>query len=230
MRRVPAGQGTAYTARMPRISRLPFVLLHRPRMFGAALAWVALWSILRPLLGQARAILVGFDGAAAAYLVAIAWMMLHTSPAALTRRAERHREGRWSVLVGSLVVSGAVLLAVRTELHASHAAPLPDLLLAGTTIVLSWCFFSLVFAQTYAHADHLARRAGTPALRFPQDGDPDYWDYLYFSAIISMTCQTADVDIAGRGLRHVALLHGTVAFLFNVFIVALTVNVVAGVL
>jgi uncharacterized membrane protein len=38
------------------------------------------------------------------------------------------------------------------------------------------------------------------------------------------------VNIASRSLRHMVLLHSVVAFFFNVFIIALTVNVVAGVL
>jgi uncharacterized membrane protein len=36
------------------------------------------------------------------------------------------------------------------------------------------------------------------------------------------------VQIADRRLRRLALIHGIIAFFFNVIIIALTVNVVAG--
>lgn len=215
---------------LPRLHRLPFVLLHRPRLSGSALLGLLLFALLRAPLGPARGMLLAFDLASGAYLVSIAWMMMHTAPQTLTRRAEAQHEGRWTVLIGCTVVCAVVLLALRTELHASKSSPGADLVLAGATIVLSWLFFSLVFAQAYAHADHLERAAGKPALNFPQDLPPDYWDYLYFAVVLSMTFQTSDVDIAGRRLRHMVLLHSVAAFFFNVFIIALTVNVVAGVL
>jgi len=213
---------------LPRLHRLPVVLLRRPRLSGSAVLGLALFALLRVPLGPARGMLLAFDLAATTYLAAIAWMMAHTAPRALARRAEAQHEGRWSVLVGSTVVCAAVLVALRTELHAARSSPGGDLLLAGATIVLSWMFFSLVFAQAYAHADHIERAAGRPALVFPQEPPPDYWDYLYFAVVLSMTFQTSDVDIAGRRMRHMVLLHSVAAFFFNVFIIAITVNIVAG--
>jgi len=102
------------------------------------------------------------------------------------------------------------------------------LALAGSSIVLSWLFFSVIFALQYAHSDYTARTAGTPALLFPNNQVPDYWDYLYFSVVLSMTFQTSDVNIAGRHVRHLVLLHSVAAFFFNVVILALTVNALAG--
>jgi uncharacterized membrane protein len=45
-----------------------------------------------------------------------------------------------------------------------------------------------------------------------------------------MTCQVSDVQITGRGLRRLALVHGIVAFVFNTIILALTINIVAGII
>ncbi len=213
--------------RIPRPLRT--ALLH-PRLSASTLLAAVLASALRSRLGPARGLLLGFDLGSAAYLGSIAWMMGHSAPQALARRAERQMGGRWAVLWFSLLVSGVVLLALRLELHSGHAGHAGDLPLAAASIVLSWLFFSVVFAQAYAHADHLERAAGRPALRFPGDNQPDYWDYLYFSVVLSMTFQTSDVNIEGRNLRHIVLLHSVAAFFFNVFILALTVNVVAGAL
>ena len=43
-----------------------------------------------------------------------------------------------------------------------------------------------------------------------------------------MTFQVFDVQVTSRTLRRLALLHGLVSFLFNTVIVALTVNIAAG--
>ena len=215
---------------MPRLSRLHHAFLQRPRLSGAAAFALILFAALDTTLARGQALLLTFDIACAIYLGSVAWMMARTTPQSFHRRAERQVEGKWTVLVLSLVLSGVVLLSLRTELHASKGASGMDLALAGTSIVLSWLFFSVVFAQQYAHSDHLERLRGKPGLLFPGDATPDYWDYLYFAVVLSMTFQTSDVNIADRGLRHMALLHSVVAFFFNVFIIALTVNVVAGLL
>ena len=57
---------------------------------------------------------------------------------------------------------------------------------------------------------------------------PEYTDFLYFSFIIGVANQTADVDISARTMRRIALLHGLIAFLFNTVILAATINVAAG--
>jgi len=43
-----------------------------------------------------------------------------------------------------------------------------------------------------------------------------------------MTFQVSDVQITSAKLRRVATLHGLLSFLFNTVIVALTVNIAAG--
>lgn len=66
-------------------------------------------------------------------------------------------------------------------------------------------------------------------LLFPGDEKfPDYWDFVYFSFIIGMTCQVADVGITQHRLRRLALLHGLLSFFFNTSIIALVVNIIAG--
>ena len=43
-----------------------------------------------------------------------------------------------------------------------------------------------------------------------------------------MTFQVSDVQIVNRRLRRTALVHSVIAFFFNVFIIAISVNVAAG--
>jgi uncharacterized membrane protein len=48
--------------------------------------------------------------------------------------------------------------------------------------------------------------------------------------VIGMTCQTADLDISSRRIRRIVTIHGVSAFFFNLGVLAMTVNVLSGVL
>ncbi|MGA8009633.1 MAG: DUF1345 domain-containing protein [Thiomonas sp.] len=202
-------------------------LRNRPRLSAAIVLGVMLWWMLSAFLPRTIALLWAFDASALLFLASTAWMMAHATNETLRRRTERETEGRWTVLLFSLALSAAVFASLSVELHSVRGHP-GELALAGSSIVLSWLFFSVIFALQYAHSDYAARTAGHPALVFPGNQVPDYWDYLYFSVVLSMTFQTSDVNIAGRHVRHLVLLHSVAAFFFNVVILALTVNALAG--
>ncbi|UPK69757.1 DUF1345 domain-containing protein [Chitinophaga filiformis] len=99
-------------------------------------------------------------------------------------------------------------------------------------ILFSWTMVHTMFAFHYAHIyydddeDHVEKQAG--GLEFPEEPEPDYLDFAYFSFVIGMTFQVSDVEISARKLRRIALLHGLLAFGLNTFVVALTINLVAG--
>ena len=93
--------------------------------------------------------------------------------------------------------------------------------------MLSWAFVHVIFALHYAHEYYGERGTGQDGLIFPGNQKPDYFDFAYFSFIIGMTAQTADVSIASRAIRRTATAHGIVSFLFNVTLLALMVNIAA---
>jgi uncharacterized membrane protein len=89
------------------------------------------------------------------------------------------------------------------------------------------------FAFRYAH-EYYQTDSDSPGinggLEFPGETRPDYLDFLYFALVIGMTFQVSDVEISSRPLRRLAMVHGLLSFLFNTIIVALTVNLAAGML
>jgi uncharacterized membrane protein len=103
------------------------------------------------------------------------------------------------------------------------------LALVVITIVLSWTFIHTAFALHYAHEfyDEDAKLP-QPCLRFPGTEQPDYIDFLYFAFVMGTTSQTADVDIASSRMRRLALMHGVISFFFNTTLLAVTVNIAAG--
>jgi uncharacterized membrane protein len=95
----------------------------------------------------------------------------------------------------------------------------------GLTIFLSWAFIHTMFALHYAH-EYYDRTAG--GMAFPgDDREPDYWDFVYFSFVIGMTSQVSDVGVTSKEIRRTVTAHGVVAFVFNVALLALTINLAA---
>src|SRR5262249_37081480 len=155
--------------------------------------------------------------------------------AEMQRRAQLEDEGRYVVLALSAATAVAILLAIAFELHGIRDQP-PAAAgwrvgLAVLTILLAWFFMNTMFALHYAHffyGDCDGPAAEARGLLFPGRNEPDYWDFLYFSFTIGMTFQVSDVQIESHHLRRTALAHGVLAFFFNVIILALTINIVAG--
>lgn len=65
-------------------------------------------------------------------------------------------------------------------------------------------------------------------LIFPDTTQPTYLDFAYFSYTIGVASQTADVSISSRDMRRIVLAHSVLAFFFNTTILALTINLAAG--
>ncbi len=207
-----------------------------PRLAMAAVLGVAVYLLLPSWISVSTRLLSAFDVAVLFFLGAMWVMMGRATNANMRRRAQVEDEGREVVLALSSIVATAILLSISLELHGIKDYPKPLAAihgaLAGLTILLAWLFMNTMFALHYAHffygdADGPAD-AEARGLLFPGRADPDYWDFLYFSFVIGMTFQVSDVQIESHRLRRVGLAHGVLAFFFNVVVLALTINIVAG--
>ncbi|HVT33683.1 MAG TPA: DUF1345 domain-containing protein [Rhodanobacteraceae bacterium] len=202
-------------------------LRRRPRFStAAALFLVLLATLIGAGVGLTRGMLLAFDAAALIFLVSITWMASHSSAAAIRAELAGQDVGRWGVLWISVAVSAVAVVSLGLELHASHTGGFAQIALSASSLVLSWCFLNTTFALHYAHEYYLS--AKEKALEFPGTDEPDYWDFMYFAFVLGMTFQVSDVAIARRSVRRVALAHGIIAFFFDVVLLALSVNVVAG--
>jgi uncharacterized membrane protein len=200
--------------------------IRRPRLLTSALVAVVAFLLLLPSFSPTRAMLIAFNAGAGLFLVLMLVLMFRATLASMHHRAQIQDENKWIVLILSLCVAAVVLTALSHELHAAKDKSLADIALASSTIFLSWLFVAVIFAQQYAHSFYL--KAGQ--LVFPGTASPDYLDFMYFAVVLSMCCQTSDVAITSSAFRRLVMLHSVVSFFFNVIIIAITVNVVAGVL
>lgn len=201
----------------------------RPRMLIALAIFLVTSGVLIESGARiSNAVLLGFDLGAVVFLGILARMFNQSPPTRMRRQARLQDTGRWGILWSGIVLSSVVLVALSNELHAAKSGGLPALVVGVLSVVLTWLFLNIMFAMHYAHGfygDYGEKHTG---LDFPDTPEPDYWDFAYFAIVIGMTFQVSDVQITSRYLRRVALLHSIIAFFFNVFIIAITVNIVAG--
>ena len=207
-----------------------------PRLIIAVAVALACYFLLPGRLEWAMRALIAFDVGAIIFIAAIWFMMARATQADMRWRAAIEDEGRHVILALAASAAVAILLAIVFELHGSKDLPPPQqgphVALAAATIFLSWMFMNTMFAVHYAHEYYGegegAGDAVSGGLAFPGDDAPGYSDFLYFSFVIGMTFQVADVGITSKGLRRVALVQGVLAFFFNVVVLALTINILAG--
>jgi uncharacterized membrane protein len=212
----------------------------RPRLF-VCIAIGILLALIQPHDWQlATRLLIAWNGAVILYLVLGAHMMMRADKLSIRRRAQLTDDGKYAFLGLSILAAIASFTAIVLELagvkdlsgldKAAHIA------LVATTIISSWFFVHLTFTLHYAHeffADELRTPDPTDVrggLIFPGTKDPHYLDFLYFSYIIGVASQTADVATSSRTMRALALVHGIVSFFFNTTILALTINIAASLL
>lgn len=201
---------------------------NRPSLSFAACLFLLVLLVFSGQLSPARNLLLAFNAAAALFIVLTLRMISRSTLASMRLRAERQREGRWVVLATSLVVSLATLVALSLELHSKSGGSPLLVGLSVSTIVLAWVFVNTMFMLHYAHDYYDQPGTREAGLLFPGNEQPDYWDFMYFAFVLGMTFQVSDIQITSRALRRFALLHSVLAFFFNVVIIALTVNIIAG--
>lgn len=216
--------------------KLPHRWRVRSRLILSTLVAVIASVLLPSWLSLSTRILCIWNVGMISFLASTWVLMVQAVPKTMRRNAQSQDEGRLVIL--SLVTSAACasILAIAFILREAKgkdiSVVIPHVVLAVATIVGSWLLVHTIFAMHYAHEyyqDHKTQsntKAG--GLDFPEDVEPDYWDFLYFSFVIGMTSQVSDVEITSRSLRRLALLHGILSFFFNTAIVAMSINIIAG--
>jgi len=204
--------------------------LHR---FALATAIGALgYAALYAALAWDSRLIASWNIGTLCYLV-LAWTRILRSDAKTTRtHASVEDASRFVMLLvilgcacASLVAIGYVVSGVE-ELEfwprAGHIA------LSICALMFSWLVIQTVFTFHYAHLyyESAERR---PPLEFPGGKDPDYLDFAYYAFVVGMTTQVSDVAVTTRRLRGFTLVHAVFAFVFNMAVLALAINIIASV-
>lgn len=210
--------------RLPKIFR---ILHARPKLIISVALGIAV-ALLWPLEWRAiTRVLLGWDAGVALYLGIVYWTIARSETSHIRAHAAKEDEGRVAVLVLTVTATLASIAAIIVLLGQGQgkSAP-PQLMFAIGTILLSWGFVHTIFATHYAH-EFYTESPPASGLEFPGDPKPDYWDFVYFSFVIGMTFQVSDVAVTSRSIRRTVTAHAIVAFLFNVALLAIMINIAA---
>ena len=215
----------ARKARQPRMVAR-FVKLHTRLLISTAVGILVAVAVSPADWRIPTKLLTGWNAGVALYLVLVYWLILHDTVKEIRARAAIQDEGAFALLILTGAAAIASLVAIIAEL--GKGSGWHDLWVGMGTIVLSWLFMHTIFATHYAH-EYYGERSDDEigGLKFPGTQAPDYWDFLYFSLVVAMTCQVSDVAITSKAIRRVATVQGVLAFFFNLAILALTINMIS---
>lgn len=185
-------------------------------------------------LNSVLTVTVLWDAFALSFIVT-SWIVFFTRPVAeIIKQANKDDGSRPFVLISILVSSFASMFTVLLLMISKGQSPDREALsviLSIMGMVLSWIMVHTIFTFHYAHMYYGEGKDDTPDSRpldFPGEKNPDYLDFAYFAFVIGMTFQVSDVEISSGKIRRTALAHGLLAFALNTFVVALTINLIAG--
>jgi len=199
------------------------------RLIVAFLAGIIAAVVASLLSGWQYVPAIAWDVTGAVFC-ALAWRAVWPMSAAAT--AERATEEDLSrastdvfILTASVVRLVAVTLVLNTAHHA-HGAARAELASIGlTTVAVSWFTVHTIFMLRYALL-YYAEPAG--GIDFGSDDPPSYRDFAYLALTLGMTFQVSDTALRSTALRATALRHALLSYLFGAIILAVAINLVAG--
>ena len=171
------------------------------------------------------ALLGGWAVAAAVY---VGWTWLALVPMdpqetmAHATREEPTRAGAHVVVTAAAVLS---LVGVGAVLVGGSKRDPQVLIAALSTVVASWAAVHTIAAVRYARVYGTDPVGG---INFHQDEPPRYTDFAYIALTVGMSFAISDTDLASSELRRVTLGHALLSYVFGTVVVALLVNLVAG--
>lgn len=209
----------------------------RRRLLIAIGIAASIYAILPQSFRLSSRIIVAWDSGAS-ILLGLTWgKMLFATHQQMRRQAQLEDSSRWAILIfvvtGAIASLSAIVFMLKDRTGVSASLLTEHVFLSVLTIICSWLLMHTMFALHYAHSYYYSNskspsESWAGGLDFPGEKQPDYWDFLYFSFVIGMTSQVSDVEISSRSLRRQALVHGVVSFIFNTVILALSINLIAG--
>jgi uncharacterized membrane protein len=174
------------------------------------------------------------------FVIVVSWRMTGRGRAQLEHSAAELDTSALVILTLAGLAAAASFVAVVAELAGMQSVPLGPrnlhLVLTLATVVCSWFFVQTMFAIHYTHVYYAGGRKNRPPLDFGSPGgadephDPDYWDFVYFTVSIGATSQTSDTAVRTRLMRRIVTAHAIYAFFFNTTVLALLINIAAGLL
>ncbi|MES1217927.1 MAG: DUF1345 domain-containing protein [Bacteroidota bacterium] len=204
-------------------------------MIGLAIATIVFFAFPLAHADMLSRIMLAWDVFSFS-LLSLYWIIFYTtSPHHIRKLAATEDTSRVVIFIITLISATASMLAVillLTTKHESYDVKVLHLAIAIAGMTLSWSLVHTVFAVRYAHLYYAVHKTkpdtNVGGLDFPNEDNPDFVDFAYFSFVLGMTFQVSDVSITVKKIRRMVLWHSLISFGYNAVIIALTINVIAG--
>lgn len=174
---------------------------------------------------------MAFDIAAACFLISLIPLLRDAKTDDIRRHAGENDANRPLMLIITSLLTIVAMAAISGELQRAKDGDVLGAAKLVVTLLLIWAFANTIYALHYAHAFYSAdpeTGGDRGGLNFPGTNGPGYPDFAYFAFTLGMTFQTSDVEITAPAIRKAALLHSFAAFVFNIGVIAFTINVLGG--
>lgn len=201
-----------------------------PRFIAFALllpVGALLWRWVDPAAPWQDALVIGFDLAAALFLLSLLPLLRQFPVAEMRRHADENDANRTLIVISSTLLVLVVLAAISGELGAARSGDHMAMAKLLVTLVLAWLFANSVYALHYAHSFYFGSSAKGDhrgGIKFPGTPSPDYSDFAYFAFTLGMTFQTSDVQVTAPAVRRLVLVQSLASFVFNIGVIAFTIN------
>ena len=204
------------------------------RLSYGLLAGLSSLALPLPVSWQLRG-LWGWCLGVTVYLVLAWWLCIRFDARRTRERAQAQDEPSVVIFLLLLLATLACVMAIALLMQDVKDAPRNQRIfqigLFMVALSTTWLFIQALFAFHYAHRYYQEEKRNEPdraGLEFPGKLAPDYFDFLYFSHVVGMTSQVSDVQVTSREMRQITLAHSLLSFAFNIVILALSINVIAG--
>ena len=163
----------------------------------------------------------------------LAWLVILTTDdaetyASATRQDDARSLGRWLLILPSAASLVVTLLAlVRANALKNTPAEVQLTVAAILSVVTAWGVLHTVYTLHYAYLYH---KDGAGGVEFDGSDKPVYLDFAYLAFTVGMTYQVSDTDLQNPKFRRVVLGHELLSYLFGTAVIALSINVISGLL
>lgn len=183
------------------------------------------------LLSPEYAVAIGANAVFVVYLLLVRVEFPCLTAEFLQQRPDDADSPVAAIFLVTILVAVVAMIFLFLALNGGEGRTDPlEITVSVVSVLLGWFTVHTMAALHYAHEyyrDDPDNQGGVLAgLAFPGGEPPDGAAFLYFSYVLGMTAQVADVAVTSRAMRRLVTLHGVVSFFLNTVIVAATVNVV----
>ena len=190
---------------------------------------IALALALKLFFSPLEVMLLVFSLGSVFYMTLVLVTFIPLDHDALSKRVTQFDHGHLTVMALAWAAIIGVFIAICGFLGADRQSN-TEIAISIAAITIAWILLHFIGAIHYTHTQYGGDGPDKHDLTFPCEKPGLFIDMLYFSFTVGMSFATSDVAINTSQMRFLVLVHALASFLFNLFIFAIAVAGISGLL